>query len=142
MIWKKKFEVDSINNIGINTMVQQLGIKFTEVSDNYMIATMPVDNRTVQPMRILHGGASVALAETLGSVASFACVDHDKYNVVGIEINANHIKSAKEGSGLVKGKVTPIKIGRKLHIWNIDIVDENDNLICISRLTTMVIPKK
>lgn len=141
MIWKNKFDPDSINNIGIDTMVQHLGIKITEVGDDYMIATMPVDHRTVQPMRILHGGASVALAETLGSIASVGCVDFTKYNVVGIEINANHMKAAKEGNGFVTGKVTPIKIGNKLHIWNIEIKDQDNNLICISRLTTMVIKK-
>ncbi len=141
MIWKNKFDTDSINNIGLNTMVQHLGIKITDIGDNYMTATMPVDYRTVQPMRILHGGASVALAETLGSIASAACIDINKYNVVGIEINANHLKSALEGNGHVTGKVTPIKIGRKLHVWNIDIFDTKNNLICISRLTTMIIGK-
>ena len=141
MIWKNKFDTDSINNIGINTMVQHLGIKITDIGDNYMTASMPVDHRTVQPMRILHGGASVALAETLGSIASAGCVDMNKYNVVGIEINANHLKSAFEGKGDVTGKVTPVKIGRKLHIWNIDIFDAKNNLICVSRLTTMVIEK-
>ena len=142
MIWKNKFDIDSINNISKNTMVQHLGIKFTEVTDDYMCATMPVDHRTVQPMRLLHGGASVALAETLGSVASFACVDTDKYDVVGVEINANHLKAVKENNGLVKGKVTPVKIGRNLHVWQIVITDSDDNIVCISRLTTMVISKK
>jgi len=141
MIWKNKFDIDSISNISLNTMVQQLGIKFTEIGDDYMIATMPVDARTVQPMRILHGGASVALAETLGSVASYACVDPNKYNTVGIEINANHLKAVMEGNE-VTGKVTPIRIGKKLHVWKIEIVDKENNLVCISRLTTMVVDKK
>lgn len=141
MIWKNKFDTDSINNIAINTMVQHLDIKFIEVDDNFMTATMPVDHRTVQPMRLLHGGASVVLAETLGSVASFACVDPAKHNVVGIEINANHLKSVFEGN-TVTGKVSPIKIGKKIHIWNIEITDSKNNLVCISRLTTMVIDKK
>jgi len=141
MIWKYKFDVDSMNNISANTMVQNLGIKFTEIGDDYIIATMPVDHRTVQPMRILHGGASVALAETLGSVASYACIDGTKYNTVGIEINANHLKAIAEGDDFVTGKVTPIKIGRKLHTWNIEIKDNKGNLVCISRLTTMVVKK-
>ncbi len=141
MIWKNKFDTDSINNIGKNTMVQHLGIKITDVGDDYMTATMPVDYRTVQPMRILHGGASVALAETLGSIASAACVDMNRYNVVGIEINANHLKAAIEGKGKVTGKVTPVKIGKKLHIWNIDIYNANNDLVCVSRLTTMVLEK-
>jgi 1,4-dihydroxy-2-naphthoyl-CoA hydrolase len=141
MIWKNNFDTIGINNISNNTMVQHLGIEFTEVGEDYMVATMPVDHRTVQPVRLLHGGASVALAETLGSVASFACIDIDKFNVVGIEINANHLKAVPEGSSNVTGKVTPIKIGRNIHIWNIEITDKNANLVCVSRLTTMVIPK-
>ncbi|HHH52887.1 MAG TPA: hotdog fold thioesterase [Bacteroidetes bacterium] len=141
MIWKNKFDINTINNISVNTMVQNLGIKFIEIGDDYISASMPIDSRTVQPMRILHGGASVALAETLGSVASFACIDANKYNTVGIEINANHLKAMPEGSGKVLGKATPIKIGKKLHIWNIEITDEKGNMVCISRLTTMVVPK-
>lgn len=140
MIWKNKFSVDDINNISKNTLVQHLDIHFTEVGDDYMIATMPVDHRSVQPMRILHGGASVALAETLGSVASFACVEIENHNVVGLEINANHVKAVREGN-LVQGKVTPIKIGRSIHIWNINITDDTGALVCTSRLTVMVIPK-
>lgn len=141
MIWKNKFDTDSINNISVNTMVQHLGIQFTEIGDDYMIATMPVDHRTVQPMRLLHGGASVVLAETLGSVASFACVDPSVNNVVGIEVNANHLKAVLEGTSNVTGKVSPVKIGRNLHIWNIDITDDYGNLVCVSRLTTMVVKK-
>ncbi|MBK7094675.1 MAG: hotdog fold thioesterase [Saprospiraceae bacterium] len=141
MIWKNSFDIDSINNISENTMVQHLGIQFTEIGDDYMIATMPVDHRTVQPMRLLHGGASVVLAETLGSVASFACVDPLINNVVGIEVNANHLKAIPEGSSNVSGKVSPVKIGRNLHIWNIDITDDSGNLVCVSRLTTMVVKK-
>lgn len=142
MIWKNKFDLDSINNISRNTMVQHLGIEFTEIGDDYMVATMPVDHRTVQPMRLLHGGASVVLAETLGSVASFACVDSDLHNVVGIEVNANHLKAITEGTSGVSGKVKPIKIGRNLHVWNIEITDDQGNLVCISRLTTMVVKKQ
>ena len=141
MIWKNKFNVDSINNISVNTMVQHLGIEFIEIGDDYMLATMPVDHRTVQPMRLLHGGASAVLAETLGSVASFACVDPLLYNVVGIEVNANHLKSVTEGTSKVTGKVTPIKTGRNLHVWNIEITDDKGVLICVSRLTTMVVRK-
>ncbi len=141
MIWKNKFDIDSINNISVNTMVQNLGIKFTEIGEDFMIATMPVDRRTVQPMQILHGGASVALAETLGSVASFACIDPNLFDTVGIAINANHLKAVSIGKK-VTGKVTPVKIGKKLHIWQIEIKDENGDTVCISRLTTMVIPKK
>ncbi|MGE5356343.1 MAG: hotdog fold thioesterase [Deltaproteobacteria bacterium] len=141
MIWKNKFDVDSINNISENTMVQHLGIKFTEIGDDFMLASMPVDHRTVQPMRLLHGGASVVLAETLGSVASFACIDPDLSNVVGIEVNANHLRAVREGTTTVTGKVTPVKIGRNIHVWNIEITDENGNAVCVARLTTMVVGK-
>ncbi len=141
MIWKNKPDVNVMNNICLDTMVQNLGMLFTEVGDDYIVASMPVDSKTVQPMRILHGGASVALAETLGSVASMYCIDVDKYYSVGIEINANHLKSVKDGDGPVFGKATPIRLGRKIHVWNIEIRDKNDNLVCISRLSTMVIKK-
>jgi 1,4-dihydroxy-2-naphthoyl-CoA hydrolase len=141
MIWKNIFDVESINNISVNTMVQHLGIKFTEIGDDFMVATMPVDHRTVQPLRLLHGGASVVLAETLGSIASFACIDPAVSDVVGIEVNANHLKAVLEGTSNVIGKVSPIKIGRNIHVWNIEISDKDGNLICVSKLTTMVIPK-
>ncbi|MEZ4907897.1 MAG: hotdog fold thioesterase [Saprospiraceae bacterium] len=111
MIWKNKLDLDSLNNISKNTMVQHLGIIFTELTDDSITASMPVDYRTVQPMRILHGGASVALAETLGSIASYACVDHEESDVVGIEINANHLKAVREGTSNVYGVVSPIKLG-------------------------------
>jgi 1,4-dihydroxy-2-naphthoyl-CoA hydrolase len=140
MIWNKDITIDRINEISQQTLVSNLGISFTKIGDNFIKATMPVDDRTVQPMRILHGGASVALAETLGSVASFACVDIEKFMVVGVEINANHIKSAT--SGFVTGCVTPIKIGRKIHVWSIEIRDLEEELVCLSRLTVMVLPKK
>jgi len=140
MIWKNDFNLEILNGLSKNTMVEHLGIEFTKIGENYIIATMPVDNRTVQPMRLLHGGASVALAETLGSVASAMVVDYNKYHVVGIEINANHLKSAT--SGMVTGRVEPVKIGGKLHIWNIEIRNESGELLCVSRLTTMVLLNK
>ncbi|MEL6276006.1 MAG: hotdog fold thioesterase, partial [Bacteroidota bacterium] len=108
----------------------------------YLVAEMPVDHRTVQPMRLLHGGASVALAETLGSVASLLCVeDITKKAPVGIEINANHLRSVREG-GKVTGTARPIRIGRSIHVWQIDIKDERDRLVCTSRLTTMVVDQQ
>ena len=139
MIWKKKINTGILNNISKNTMVQHLGIKFVEIGDDYIIATMPVDHRTIQPAGLLHGGASVTLAETLGSVASYAFVEEEDYDVVGIEINANHLKAKRKGSGLVTGKVTPVKTGRRIHVWQIVITDENQEKVCVSRLTTMVI---
>ena len=123
------------------SMGANLGIEFTEIGEDYLVARMPVDKRTIQPMGLLHGGASATLAETLGSVASVLLQDDiTKSPIVGIEINANHLGSAR--SGFVTGKVTPIKIGRTIHVWNIDIVDENDQKICVSRLTTMVLNKE
>ncbi len=138
MIWKQTPSLEAMNAFSKNTMVDHIGIEFTEIGDDYIKARMPVDHRTVQPMRILHGGASVALAETIGSVASTFCIeDLNKQTAVGVEINANHLKSAK--SGFVYGTARPIKIGRKLHIWNIEIKNEDAKLICVSRLTIAII---
>ncbi len=141
MIWKTKPSLDVIKQINTNTMVDHLGIEFTEVGDDYLIAKMPVDHRTKQPMGLLHGGASAALAETLGSIASFVMLDDPlSQSIVGLEINANHIKSAT--SGWVYGKVTPVKIGRTIQVWQIDITNEDQVLLCRSRLTTMLITRK
>jgi 1,4-dihydroxy-2-naphthoyl-CoA hydrolase len=138
MIWKEKFEVENANIFSKNTLVEHLGIEFVELGDDYLVARMPVDHRTVQPFKLLHGGASVALAETVGSFASNLVVDTSKFGVVGVEINANHLKGVK--SGFVYGKAKPIRLGRNLHIWSIEITDEDKNLVCVSRLTTMIIP--
>jgi 1,4-dihydroxy-2-naphthoyl-CoA hydrolase len=138
MIWKMQPSIEALNALGHNSLGEHLGIYFTEIGDDYLIACMPVDHRTVQPYRVLHGGASVALAETLGSVASTMCIDLSKYKAVGVEINANHLSSAREGT-LVYGKVYPIRIGRTLQVWGIDITDEKGKKICISRLTVAVI---
>lgn len=123
-----------------NTMVGHLGIEFLEVSPQLIKAKMPVDHRTVQPFRILHGGASVALAETLGSIAAQINIDQEKFMAVGLDINANHIKSVR--SGFVYGITKPIHIGRSTHIWEIKITNEEDKLVCISRLTVSIIAKK
>jgi len=123
-----------------NTMVDHLGIEFLEVSQKLIKAKMPVDNRTVQPFRILHGGASVALAETLGSIAAQMNIDQENFMAVGLDINANHIRSVQ--SGFVYGVTKPIHIGRSTHVWEINITDEDDKLICVSRLTVSVIAKK
>lgn len=121
-------------------MVEHLGIEFTEVSKDSISATMPVDNRTVQPYGILHGGASVALAETLGSVAAHASIDFSKYQSVGLEINANHIRSVK--SGKVTGTASPVHIGRSTHVWSIEIKNEEGQLVCTSRITMAIIEKR
>lgn len=141
MIWKNKPEVAILNEISLQTAVEHLGINFTVLGDDYLEATMPVDHRTIQPAGILHGGASVVLAETLGSLASSLCIeDLGTYVPVGIEINANHIKSAR--SGWVTGRATPIKVGKSLHVWHIEIKDESGDLVCVSRLTTMILERK
>lgn len=140
MLWKQNPTLEMLNASGHKTMVEHLGIEFTEIGEDYLIATMPVDERTKQPMGLLHGGASVSLAETLGSVAS-VCVTEEPFKtpIVGVEINANHLSSAKEG--YVTGKVTPIRVGKRIHVWSIDITDSSGKLICTSRLTTMVLDK-
>lgn len=121
-------------------MAETLGIEFTLIDKDKLVATMPIDNRTVQPYGILHGGASVALAETLGSVAAHCSIDFTKQISVGLEINANHIKSAR--SGLVTGTATPIHVGRSTHVWAINIVSEERKLVCTSRITMAIIEKK
>jgi 1,4-dihydroxy-2-naphthoyl-CoA hydrolase len=121
-------------------MTEHLGIVFTQIGEDFIKATMPVDHRTHQPMGLLHGGASVVLAETLGSVAATCCVDMSKQYCVGLEINANHIKSAR--TGVVTGTTRPIHVGKKTQVWEIKITNEQDELICVSRITMAVIDKK
>ena len=137
-IWFKEYNVDDI--VTENTMVEHLGIKITELGEDYIVGTMPVDNRTKQPFGILHGGASVALAETLASYGGYLTIDPEKNYVVGVEINANHLKMAKEGN--VTGKCTPIKRGRSTQVWQTEIKNDNGELVCISRITLMVLEKK
>lgn len=141
MSWKQPATLDGLNALNANTLGENLGIEFTEIGDDFLVAKMPVDDRTVQPFRLLHGGASVALAETLGSVASTLCIeDLTKKMAVGVEINANHLRPATRG--FVYGKVTPIRVGRAVHVWNIEIRDERERLVCISRLTCAVVEKR
>jgi 1,4-dihydroxy-2-naphthoyl-CoA hydrolase len=141
MIWKVKPNLEFLQSIGANTLSDNLGIEFTEFGDDFLTAKMPVDHRTVQPFRILHGGASVALAETLGSVAAVLMLEPgSKKQVVGVEINANHLSSAREGT-VVHGTVKPIRVGRTIQVWNIEIKDEQGKLVCISRLTIAVVER-
>ena len=132
--------LESLNKFSINSMVSHLGIEFTRIGDDFIEAKMPVDFRTQQPLGLLHGGASVTLAETLGSIAATCCVDPETQYCVGLDINANHIKSAK--SGYVFGITKPIHIGKRTHVWEIKIVNEQQELICISRITMAVIDKR
>lgn len=138
MIWKQTFNLAGLNQSSHNTLAEHVGIEYTEIGDDYIKAIMPVDHRTVQPMRLLHGGANAVLAETLGSVAGLMCLeDMTTKTIVGTEISCSHLRSAKQG--FVTGKVSPFKIGRRLQVWNIEITDDKDRLICVSRLTIMVV---
>ncbi|MCC6372240.1 MAG: hotdog fold thioesterase [Bacteroidia bacterium] len=138
-IWKGTITTELLNDLNKNTLGQFFEINFTEVGPDYLKATMPVTNKNKQPFGLLHGGASVALAETIGSVASWCVVNRDMFMGVGVEINANHIKQVTQGS--VTAVCSPIKIGGKIHIWDIKIYDQAQELCCISRFTTMVVPK-
>jgi 1,4-dihydroxy-2-naphthoyl-CoA hydrolase len=131
---------ESLNRLSENTLVAHLGIEYTEVGDQFISAKMPVDRKTHQPFGLLHGGASVALAETLGSIAANCCVDGAVQYCVGLDINANHIKSVKQG--FVTGTTRPLHIGKRTHVWEIRITDEGNDLICISRITMAVIDKR
>lgn len=136
MIWKNEPTLEALNNINKNTLGSHLGIEVIEIGEDYIKAKMPVDNRTKQPMGLLHGGASVALSETMGSIASVLIIeDITKETIVGIEINANHLKSVQ--SGFVYSTTRPIRIGRRIQVWNTEIHNEQNELICVSKLTTM-----
>ena len=135
----KKEIIDKIHNRSSSTMVENLGIRIIDIGENFVSGKMPVDERTKQPFGLLHGGANVALAETLGSIGAGMNVDQSSQSVVGIEINANHLKAVK--SGWVFGKAYAIRVGRKIQVWEIDIKNENDVFVCKSRLTLAVIEK-
>jgi 1,4-dihydroxy-2-naphthoyl-CoA hydrolase len=138
-IWRSPLSLDALNAGSEGTMVRHLDIVFTEMGEDFVRGTMPVDARTRQPYGLLHGGASAALAETLGSLAANMCVDRARYRCVGQEINANHIRSARDGT--VTGTARALHIGGRSQVWNIDIVDESGRLICVSRLTIAVLEK-
>lgn len=138
-IFKRSATVESLNKWSRNTLVEHLGIEFTEVGDDFLTARMPVNPTTHQPLGLLHGGASVALAETLGSMAATLCVEESKF-CVGLEINANHVKGVRDG--FVKGTTKPIHIGKQTHVWEIRISNDLDELVCISRITMAVLEKK
>jgi len=141
MIWyNKKISIDDLVSMGENNMAGWLGIEFVELGTDFLKGKMPVDHRTLQPYGLLHGGASCVLAETLGSIGSSLVIDTERFICVGIEINANHIKSAKEG--FVTGVAKPIHLGSSTHVWDIRISNEKNVLVCISRLTVAILPKR
>ena len=139
-IFKDKVTLEALNALSRNTMAERIGIEFTAIGPDYLEAKMPVDTRTHQPFGLLHGGASVALAETMGSVAATCCVDITRQFCVGLEINANHVRGVREG--YVKGITKPIHIGKKTQVWEIRILNGKEELVCISRITLAVLDKK
>jgi 1,4-dihydroxy-2-naphthoyl-CoA hydrolase len=138
-IWRSLQTLENLNGNRAGTLIGTLGILFTEIGDDFVRGTMPVDARTVQPYGLLHGGASVALAETLGSMGAAMCVDAAEYQVVGQEINANHVRAAR--SGLVTGTARAVHLGGRTHVWSIEIVNDAQKLVCISRITMAVIKR-
>jgi 1,4-dihydroxy-2-naphthoyl-CoA hydrolase len=138
-LWKQQATLDLVNGWSPNTMIAATGIRFTDIGDDYLRGTMPVAAHTQQPYGLLHGGASVTLAETLGSAAAMLCVDPDKEIAVGLDINANHLRGVSKG--IVTGTARPIHVGRTTQVWEIRIEDEQQRLICIARLTVAIVPR-
>lgn len=138
-IWVVTPTLDDLAASARGTLVEHLGIEFFEIGDDFLTARLPVDARTIQPYGLLHGGASVALAETLGSIAASLCVDPAHKIVVGLDINANHVRGVR--SGYVIGVTRPLHLGASTHVWEIRITDERDKLVCIARLTMAILDK-
>ncbi|PWY56461.1 esterase [Legionella qingyii] len=136
-IWFKEITLEDLNRFGQNTMSEFLGIQFIEIGNDFLKATMPVNERTRQPIGILHGGANVALSETVASTAANSVIDVNQFFCVGLEINANHIRSVKEG--IVTAITTPLHLGRSTQVWQVKIFNEQEKLTCISRMTASVI---
>lgn len=139
-LWKSPATLDQLRERSKNTLMEQLGIEYLEIGDDYLKARMPVDARTKQTAGILHGGASAALAETLGSIAAGMCIDREKKHIVGLEINANHVRPVS--GGWVTGVTTPVHVGNSTQIWEIRIYNDQEKLVCISRLTVANIDKQ
>ena len=137
-IWKRDINLTALNALSENTLIAHLGIRYTEIGDDFIKAEMPVDQRTQQPFGVLHGGASAVLAETIGSLAGYLSIAENKM-CVGVELNASHLRSVSEG--IVTGIAKAVRIGRTLQVWQIDITDQAERLICSSRLTVSVIDK-
>ena len=140
-IWfNKELSIDDLPKPASNTMDAHLGIEWVEVGENFLKAKMPVDHRTKQPYGLMHGGASCVLAETVGSFASAMVIDRNRFQCVGLEINANHVHSAT--AGYVTGVAIPLHLGKATHVWDIKIYDENEKMICVARLTVAIIQKR
>jgi len=135
----KPYTLEQISGMDKNTIHDSLGIEITALEDHYITGKMPCDNRTIQPFKLLHGGANVVLAESLGSLASSLIINPETHYAVGLNINASHMRPVK--SGYVYAKAEPVELGRKTHIWNIDITNEEGKLVCTCRLTIAIISK-
>ena len=140
MIWHEPITLDALTERAKDSMSSYLGIEFTDIGDDYLVATMPIDHRTKQPMGIMHGGASCVLAETIGSMAAQFCVDRKTHYCVGLDLNTNHIRSIRDGK--VTGIAAPFHLGRSTHVWSIEIKNDAGQLISISRLTMAVLAKE
>ena len=140
MIWKRHLSLEELNATSVNTLVANLGIVYTRLGDDALEAEMPVDARTRQPFGLLHGGASVLLAETLGSLAANLCLDPSEAVAVGLDINANHLRAAHQGT--VTGTARPLHLGRSTQVWEIRIENAAAELVCIARLTMAVVPRR
>lgn len=139
-IWFQKISIDDLTGIFGNTIAEYLKLEWEEIGDDFLKLSMPVDNSTRQPYGFLHGGASCVLAETIGSAGSALVIDREKYYCVGLEINANHLRSVKDGR--VTATAKPLHLGKSTHVWDIKIHDDNAKLICVSRLTVAILPVK
>jgi uncharacterized protein (TIGR00369 family) len=138
-IWRRRPTLEALNGTSPGTMAAHLGIVFTEVGDDCLVGTMPVDARTQQPFGLLHGGASAVLSETLGSSGANFCLDFDREYAVGLEVNANHLRPARQGK--VTGTARPVHIGRRTQVWETRVEDDDGRLVCVSRLTLAVVPR-
>jgi 1,4-dihydroxy-2-naphthoyl-CoA hydrolase len=139
-LWFREYTLEELNQIMADTLISHVGIEIVEIGDDFLRARMPVDKRTRQPMGILHGGASVVLAETLGSAASNLAINRDEFYAVGLEINANHVRSVASGS--VIGTARPLHLGKTTQVWEMQIRDEDGKLVCVSRMTNAVLKKE
>jgi 1,4-dihydroxy-2-naphthoyl-CoA hydrolase len=141
MLWKHEPDIEQLQQTMQGTLLGHLGLTIESIGDDRISVRMPVDRRTIQPYGILHGGASLALAESLGSLASVLCIeDPSTHTPVGVEINANHLRPVPDGRFVI-GTLSPIRIGRRMHVWHIEVRDPDDKLVCISRLTIMIVER-
>ncbi len=139
MIWYKEYTVQELQKFAKNTILEYLDIELTEIGKDYLKGKMPVQAKTHRPGGILHGGASVVLTESLGSLAAWMCIDPEKYDAMGLEVSANHIRSVK--NGFVHGIAQPLHIGRKTHIWEMKLTNDDNKLVCVSKITMFIRPR-